>query len=130
MGLLLASSDPVTVYLQTRDEYFGNAEVLLGKGEERKASEMLWGAIAQGVKALAASRNIILETHSRLFEFVREVARECKRRDIYETFLELQVLHGNFYDTAIPAEALLSYFRRARTFLLELEGLIRRDVLE
>ncbi|MCK4455451.1 MAG: hypothetical protein KAU99_03790 [Thermoplasmata archaeon] len=117
------SSSPVHEYLRTRDEYFRNAETLLGKRESRKASELLWGAIAQGVKALAAGKSVMIETHGGLFEFVRELAKETGREDLYDSFLELQVLHKNFYDEAVPAGRLPLYFRKVREYLLELERL-------
>lgn len=55
------STDSVTQCLRTRDRHFRNAEAMLGGREPRKASEMLWGAVAQGVKALAASRSLSIQ---------------------------------------------------------------------
>lgn len=43
---------------------------MLGSGEPRKASEMLWGAVAQGVKALAANRSLSIRTNDELTKFI------------------------------------------------------------
>ncbi len=51
------------VYLKTRDQYLVNAEKLLARREYRKASELLWGAMVQSIKALAAKRGYRLGTH-------------------------------------------------------------------
>ena len=110
-------------YLRTRDEYFRNAEAMLGRVEPRKASELLWGAVAQGVKALAASRGLSIRTHGGLFEFVRQTSKELGREELYDALMELQVLHRNFYDEAVPPEAVSRFFGKAHGFLLALEGL-------
>ncbi len=125
MGLVRSSgsTDPVMEYLRTRDRYFRNAEAMLGRREPRKASEMLWGAVAQGVKALAASRSLSIQTHGGLFEFMRRTSKELAREELYDSLMELQVLHKNFYDEAVPATALPRFFGKAQGFLLELEEL-------
>jgi len=63
------------VYLKTRDQYLVNAEKLLAKREYRKAFELLWGAIAQSIKALVAKRGYRLGTHRQIIDFMREVAK-------------------------------------------------------
>ncbi|MEE9488893.1 MAG: PaREP1 family protein, partial [Thermoplasmata archaeon] len=106
-----------------RDRYFRNAEAMLGGREPRKASEMLWGAVAQGVKALAASRSLSIQTHGGLFEFMRRTSKELDCEELYDSLMELQVLHRNFYDEAVPATTLPRFFGKAREFLRELEEL-------
>ena len=39
-------------FIKTRNNYYANAEKLIAQGEIRRASEMLWRAITQTVKAL------------------------------------------------------------------------------
>jgi len=41
-------------FMETRDQYLSNAEHAIAAGEYRKASELLWGAVTQQLKALAA----------------------------------------------------------------------------
>jgi hypothetical protein len=55
----LNDSELLDDFMETRDQYLSNAEHVIAAGEYRKASELLWGAVTQQLKALAASHNIL-----------------------------------------------------------------------
>ena len=63
-------------FMGTRDQYLSNAEHAIAAGEYRKASELLWGAVTQQLKTLAASRNILITSHRQFFDFLRQYAAE------------------------------------------------------
>ena len=108
-------------YLKRRDEYWGNALKYVGEGKFSKASELLWGAVAQSIKAAGAMRDISITSHSKFFYFMRELSKELEDEELYKSFLFLNDLHKNFYDEYIgPAESQI-YLKEARKFLQKIE---------
>lgn len=115
------------VFLNQRDHYFSNAQDMIKKGEIRKASEMLWGAIAQEIKFLASLRSVQLRSHKNIKEFVKQIAKEERNEKIYETLLELESLHRYFYDEDImDAEDFPMYYDKVKKFLEILEDVSKK----
>ena len=122
--------DVIAGFLQQRDAYYRNAEELIGRGELRKASEMLWGAVTQSVKALAAASNIEISRHDEFFVFLRELCHELGDDYFYSTFVELNDLHRNFYDEFIPKDAFYILHKKAFDFVRNVEEFLRKKALE
>jgi len=120
-----AREEMVSSYIRTRDEYFNNSERLSGKGEFRKASELLWGAITQAIKALAAASGRRISQHRHFFDVMRRLTAEMGEPTLYESFLFLRQLHTNFYDETISPEDFQIYRRRALSFLTRLDEIMR-----
>ncbi len=112
-------------FLRTRDIYYRNAQELIGRGELRKASEMLWGAVTQSVKALAAVSNVRVTTHNQFFDFLRQLCDELEDDYFFSSFIDLNNLHRNFYDECIPSDAFYIYHRRAFQFIERIEEFLR-----
>lgn len=117
-------------YIRTRDEYYANMSEMLIKGEYRKASELLWGAIAQSIKALASLSSINIRIHGDFFKYVKEVAKEKQDEEYKELFHTLNALHKNFYDLEFPPEDFSLYQRKADEFISKNEGFIRDKLAE
>lgn len=113
--------------METRDQYLSNAEHAIAAGEYRKASELLWGAVTQQLKALAASRNILITSHRLFFDFLRQYAAESGDRKLYEDFVTLNALHANFYDEIIPSDAFPIFYQKAIDYITRLETLERNS---
>ena len=113
--------------METRDQYLSNAEHAIAAGEYRKASELLWGAVTQQLKALAASRNILITSHRQFFDFLRQYAAESGDRKLYEDFVTLNALHANFYDEIIPSDAFPIFYQKAIDYITRLETLERNS---
>ena len=79
----------------------GNAAAFMRKGDTGKASEFLWGSIAEAVKAVAASKGITFHTHRRLKEYASELARELQDKSISDAFNKAESLHFNFYESEL-----------------------------
>lgn len=75
-----------------------DAEALLKQGDYVQASEKLWGAAAQSVKALAAKRDVELLTHTSIFQFVTKLHKENPKLELAEDFHIASSLHTNFYE--------------------------------
>ena len=115
----------VEQYKTTADHYLAKAAQLWNKSEIRKASEMLWGAIAQYLKALAACKGQAISTHRKFYPFVRQLAKERKNPYLRKEFVELGLLHNNFYDEEIPPEDFGTYYHRTKAYLRQINGLVR-----
>lgn len=112
---------------QTRDQYRSNAEHAIAAGEYRKASELLWGAVTQQLKALAATYNIVITSHGQFFDFLRQVASELNDRSLYADFVELNALHKNFYDEIIPPDVFPDLYEKAIQYVGRLEALAKGE---
>lgn len=110
-----------------RDQYLSNSKHAIAAKEYRKASELLWGAIAQELKAFAATRGVSIVSHRQFFEFVRQVSRELNDRNLYLEFVNLNALHQNFYDEAIPSDVFPDFYERAVQYIGRLEELIQAN---
>jgi hypothetical protein len=116
-GKSLDTSKVIYGYLSTRDSYLSNANELIEKKEYRKASELLWGAVTQSIKALAAIRNFSIDIHSQFFDFLKNLSKEIGDGEIYALFLELNSLHRNFYDEIIREDDFPIYYEKVIRFL-------------
>ena len=84
--------------------YFENAVKFIEAGDAEKASEFLWGSMAQALKAVAASRDIWLKSHKAVRDYAMEVARALQDDNIRHAFDYAQSLHSNFYESGLMLE--------------------------
>ena len=122
-------NDVTSRFLKMRDRYLCNVEETIKKEEWRKASELLWGAITQEIKALGSASNIYIGKHGEFFDFVRDVGKETNDNELYLLFLDLNALHKNFYDETIPSQDFPIYYEKAYLFLRKIDGVMKK-VLE
>ena len=80
------------------------AEHLIKKGDYAQASEKLWGAAAEIVKAVGAKRGVDLGTHARLWEYVSNLDKENPDWNLRRDFAYAGNLHQNFYEDWLPEE--------------------------
>jgi len=107
--------------------YFENALRFIEKGDAEKASEFLWGSVAQALKAVAASKEIPLKSHKQLRDYAIELARQLKDEGIKNTFDLAQSLHSNFYETGLLLEDVAIGAENVRGTLIKLLSLIPRQ---
>jgi hypothetical protein len=68
--MLIATKGKEMPYRRLNGKYLRDAENLIRKGDYAQASEKLWGAAADIVKAVGAKRGVDLGTHASLWEYV------------------------------------------------------------
>lgn len=112
------------VLRSARDEYGSNADRAITLNEFRKASELMWGAITQQLKMLAATHNITFGRHKEIVSFVRQVAEEQKDTALYRDFIDMNALHRNFYDEVIPPDAFPEYYAKYLSYMGRLNRLM------
>lgn len=122
----MSEVDDIDAFYQTRDQYRSNAEHAILAGEYRKASELIWGAVTQQLKAIAAKRNTVITSHRQFFDLLRQLASDLEDRSLYEEFVALNSLHQNFYDEVIPADVFPGLYQRAIDYIGRLENLSGR----
>jgi len=79
-------------------QYIENAKKFLQSGRFEKASEMFWGAVAASVRAVAEARGNSFRTHRGLRDYIRGIARETGREELWRDFKAVEALHVNFYE--------------------------------
>lgn len=110
----------MSVFREIRDQYRSNADHAVAAREYRKASELLWGAVTQQLKALAAVHDVIISTHGQFFDFLRQYSIETGDRPLYENFVALNALHRNFYDEIIPADVFPMFYQKGVDYIAQL----------
>lgn len=96
--------ESVEKYKTQSMHYLKNALHFIEVVDAEKASEFLWGSIAEALKAVAASKGIQLKSHKDLRNYAMELAKVFQDESIRNTFLHAQSLHSNFYETGLLME--------------------------
>lgn len=117
-------SSKVLDYLKQRDLYFVNAEEYVRKGLLRKSSEMLWGAVTQTIKALAAIFGTRIFAHIQFKEYMDDVAYSKRDRYYITELIKLERLHKNFYDEELSPREFALLFEDALTYIQKLNDII------
>ena len=96
--------EKIKKYKKQSIHYFENARKYIDIGDAEKASEFLWGSMAQALKAVAASKDIWLRSHNQIKDYALALARELHDDSIRHTFNYAQSLHSNFYESGLLLE--------------------------
>ena len=120
--------EKVRTYRAGSTHYLGNAQEFLVRREFTKASEFIWGAISQAIKAVAASNGIELRQHRELRDYTRELARELDDPSIWQDFRLANSLHSNFYEAGLPPEEVIDSIDTIRVTIAKLLGFLPEEV--
>lgn len=80
---------------------------MAAKGDYAQASEKLWGAFVEMVKAVAESRGDRLGTHRSIAQYVLKLDKERPELRLHDAFAHADKLHTNFYEDHLPSEDVL-----------------------
>jgi len=111
-------------YVELNDKYLKDAEAALSRGDYLQASEKLWGAAAQAVKATAAKRGMIIRSHERLWDYVERLDQDYPDWRLAEKFSIASALHTNFYEGWMPPRVVERNAEAVREFIERLVSLI------
>ena len=89
----------VEKYARQSLSYLRNASKLIDAGDSEKASEFLWGSMAQAIKAVVAAKGVTFRKHRLLWEYAETLAKELEDKSIYDSFVHAYSLHSNFYES-------------------------------
>ena len=89
----------VEKYAGQSRHYLLNASKFIDAGDSEKASEFLWGSMAQAIKAVVAAKGVTFRKHRLLWEYAGTLAKELEDKSIYDSFVHAYSLHSNFYES-------------------------------
>lgn len=104
--------------------YLENALAYLEAKDAEKASEFLWGSMAEALKAVASLKGVTLRSHRQLSEYAKELARELRDKDVFQVFLLAQSLHRNFYELGTELEEVAFVGGEVRRVVAKLLNLV------
>ena len=113
-------------YLDLNRKYLKEAEGFLVKGDPVQASEKLWGASAEIVKAVAAQRGLELKTHADLWAFTTKLSSELGDPEMLRLFATANYLHQNFYENVMTVEAVSASAEAVKQFIKKVEKLLAK----
>jgi len=97
----LDAKGKVDKYVRQSSHYLENASKFIDAGNSDKAGEFLWGSMAEALKAVAASRGIILKNHRQIWNYTESLTKELEDKSIYDAFIHANYLHTNFYESEL-----------------------------
>ena len=121
--------DSIRKHVLAALEYMSNGQLMLNNREAGKASELLWGGVAQAFEALAESRNIRLSRHRSLRWFAGEVSRETGDRSINGIFYQAQALHDNFYSVDMTAQNVATNVDAIRELVSKILSMVPSELI-
>lgn len=111
-------------YERLNSKYLRQAQALLTKEDYPQASEKLWGACAEMVKAVAAKRRISLGTHRSIGDFILNLHKEHPDWDLMDAFYVANTLHTNFYENWLNPEYITKGGKVIEEFVKKLRRLL------
>ena len=91
-------------YKRTGRWFMDKAEWEFERGDLLQASEKIWGAAAQFLKALAVQRNWGHESHQHLGQVAGDLRKETGNDEIVRLFRTAESMHANFYEAYMNEE--------------------------
>ncbi|HHT9116296.1 MAG: PaREP1 family protein [Planctomycetes bacterium] len=85
-------------HTQLNGKFLNDAKELLDKQDYVQASEKLWGATAQIIKAAALKRGKHLRSHAAINKYADQLSKELNNPSIIDYFNAASSLHQNFYE--------------------------------
>ena len=85
-------------YSQLNGKYLQDAKKLLQEQDYPQASEKLWGATVQIIKAIALKRDKHLRSHAAINKYAGQLSKELNNPSIIDYFNAASSLHQNFYE--------------------------------
>ena len=118
-------ADRAELYAELSEKYLREAEELLAKGDFVQASGKAWGAAALMVKAVAASRGVLISSHGELFSYVRRLGEEERNPELRRLFSVASTLHQNFHENWLSGEVVREYVEDVKQLVGELRKLAK-----
>ena len=109
--------------------YMENALLMLNNRDSGKASELLWGSMAEALQAVAASRGIRLANHRSLRWFIASLSKELSDKSIVGAFYQAENLHSNFHEVELTPEDVAMVVEPIRTTVARLLDLIPKELV-
>ena len=110
-------------YTQLNGKFLIDAKTLLNKQDYVQASEKLWGATAQIIKAIAFKRGKHLRSHAAINKYIVQISRELGDKSILDYFSIANSLHQNFYEDWLAPETVIQNAKTIEKLIKKLKPL-------
>jgi len=114
-------------YVRLGERYLSEGLVLLAKGDLAQASEKVWGAVAEAVKAVAESRGWEHFKHRDLAEAISRLYEETGDPEIPRLYASAESLHANFYEGFASPGLVRLYAKDAEELIEKLKGMLPKS---
>ena len=94
--------------------YIENAFNSIEAGDAEKAGEFLWGAMAEALKAVAASEGRKIEHHKEIGDYARKLTKKLEDKSIFNAYGHASYLHSGFYEAGLNIEEVYIYAMEMR----------------
>lgn len=95
----------MAAYAELNQKCLREADELLRKHDLPQASEKLWGAFVDAIKAVAGKRGQMLGTLRSIAQFVLTLQKELPELALHDAFRHAESLHTNFFEDHLPEES-------------------------
>jgi hypothetical protein len=107
-----------------------NALLMVSQGDVGKASELLWGSVAEAVQALATSRGKQLENHRSMHWFIGVLSKELNDQSIAEAFYVAENLHHKgFHEVELEIRDVALVVEPIRKLVTRLLDLVPKELI-
>ena len=121
----LGSAEKAEHYLKLSEKYLAEAEELLKRGDYTQASEKVWGAAAEAVKALAVKESREPKSHGELHREVIRLITATGDDEIRHLWLSATALHQNIYENWLPPEIVEKSIEDLKKLIEKLKKLLQ-----
>ena len=128
--MVTEAQEKVRNYVTASLHYMENALLMVSQGDAGKASELLWGSVAEAVLALAASRGKQLANHRSLHWFIGVLSKELNDQSIAEAFYVAENLHQKgFHEIELDIRDVALVLEPIRKLVTRLLDLIPKELI-
>ena len=110
-------------HTQLNGKFLTDAKTLLDKQDYVQASEKLWGATAQIIKAIALKRGKRLRSHESINKYVVQISKELGDKSILDYSSIANSLHQNFYEDWLEPETVIQNAKTIEKLIKKLKPL-------
>jgi hypothetical protein len=128
--VLTEAQEKVRDYITASLHYMENALLMISQGDAGKASELLWGSVAEAVQALATSQGKQLVNHRSLHWFIGVLSKELNDQTIAEAFYLAENLHQKgFHEVELDIRDVSLVLEPIRKLVARLLDLIPKEFI-
>lgn len=115
----------VNRYHKLSHKYLKEAKEAIRRNRISNASEKLWGAAAEIVKAVAQKNGWYNKDHNALFDVIMKISKRTGRYHLVDLFGLASSLHFNFYGDIFTIRHLKFSYHRIKYFINEMEKILK-----
>ena len=117
---------PIETHEVHSERLLRHAHIELEKGDRLQASEKAWGAVAHGIKVVAAVRGWRYDTHRDASRIIIRLVNEMGDDRLQLLFSAANYLHKNYYIDAMSLDEIRIHLAYVEELVEMLNGIVRR----